>query len=93
LIESNGKLSFIEQLDINGKFTNEGQLIFYRAEDFIYTGNYTCGVTDLNDKSKEFGSPLEQRTNSCRIVEFNLHQTIPCTLNIKAMLPMSPITI
>ncbi|MCB0605214.1 MAG: T9SS type A sorting domain-containing protein [Saprospiraceae bacterium] len=69
MIESNGKLSFIEQLDINGKFTNEGQLIFYRAEDFIYTGNHTCGVTDLNDKSKEFVAPLEQRTNSCRVVE------------------------
>jgi len=69
MIESDDKLSFVEQLDEKGKFTNEGQLIFYRAEDFIATGNHTCGVTEFYDKSKEFDAPLEQRTNSCLVVE------------------------
>jgi glucosamine 6-phosphate synthetase-like amidotransferase/phosphosugar isomerase protein len=47
-------------------------LIFYRAEDFIYTGNYTCGVTDLNDKSKNLVHHLSNALVLAVVVEFTI---------------------
>lgn len=69
MIQRNEHYSFIEQLNADGKFTNAGDLVYYNAGDFINDGTHTCGVTELQDKSEKYDSPLEKRTNACGVLE------------------------